>query len=216
MKMDLIAVRLNTQLAIFVSCRLDSLVKETDAFSFSWLKNLLYAFPPFCLVSRCLAKLVKDKEELVLIEPTWHTQMGYARLLEMAVSEPVVLTMMHTLLRSLTGQGHPWWWRTHCIWWHGISVGRPVRQCAFRMGSQNCAGVKTTGVKTTTCKTYNHPWQECVGWCELWQEDPIQGPRGVCSQRPRKEVSGRAWIPHFQCVLVSHLGKAQFGPRAAG
>ena len=107
MEMNLFVDRLNTQLKVFASWRPDPMAKVTDAFSFAWKDSLLYAFPPFCLVGRCLAKLAKDGGEMVLMVPTWHTQMWYPKLLAMLTAEPLLLPLMKDLLRSPMGQDHP-------------------------------------------------------------------------------------------------------------
>ena len=33
-----------------------------------------YAFPPFCLIGRCLARVQQDSAEMVLVTPVWQTQ----------------------------------------------------------------------------------------------------------------------------------------------
>jgi hypothetical protein len=42
-----------------------------------------YAFPPFCLIPQTLAKIRKEKVEIVLVAPASHTQSYYPMLLEM-------------------------------------------------------------------------------------------------------------------------------------
>ena len=51
--------------------------KMTDAFSCKWNGKMMYAFPPFCLITRCLAKLSKDGGEMILVTQTWNTQLWY-------------------------------------------------------------------------------------------------------------------------------------------
>ena len=53
---DLFASRLNAQLELFVSWRPDPNAIRTDALQLQWDKWIAYAFPPFCLIGRCLRK----------------------------------------------------------------------------------------------------------------------------------------------------------------
>jgi hypothetical protein len=106
-KMDLFASRWNTQLPTFVSYRMDPDATAVNAFQVYWGKDLLYAFPPFCLITKCLAKVQRDEGELVLITPTWHTQPWYGMILNMITSQPILLPTYPGLLRSPTGETHP-------------------------------------------------------------------------------------------------------------
>ena len=51
---DLFASWLNALLKHFVSWRLDPNTIGTDGLKFPWDKWTAYAFPPFCLIRRCL------------------------------------------------------------------------------------------------------------------------------------------------------------------
>ena len=44
-----------------------------DAFSVSWSNMSCYAFPPFSLLPRVLAKVLNDKALVLLISPVWPT-----------------------------------------------------------------------------------------------------------------------------------------------
>ena len=66
-----------------------------------------YAYPPFCLIARCLAKVNKDQAVLVIITPTWQTQAYYPLLLEMSIAVPILLPPMKDLLMSPQGTHHP-------------------------------------------------------------------------------------------------------------
>ena len=48
------------QFPIFWSWKPDLDARKVDAFSFSWIQKGLYAFPPFCLVGKFLAKVIQD------------------------------------------------------------------------------------------------------------------------------------------------------------
>ena len=66
-----------------------------------------YAFPPFCLVGKVLAKVRKDQSLLLIITPVWQTQPWYAALLAMSVQHPIILPNLTTLLQRPHGQKHP-------------------------------------------------------------------------------------------------------------
>ncbi len=59
---DLFASRVNHQLDTYVAWKPDPGAKYTDAFTLNWAQiNNGFAFPPFCLVNRCLQKIVQEK-----------------------------------------------------------------------------------------------------------------------------------------------------------
>ena len=104
---DLFADRLNAQLSQFFSWRPDPMALASDALQQDWSNERNYAFPPFCLIMRCLAKLRDLGGELVLVTPVWPTQAWYPSLLGSSVSLPVLLPVTQNLLLSPEGQVHP-------------------------------------------------------------------------------------------------------------
>ena len=64
---------------------------SVDAFNISWKGEKFYAFPPFSLIPRCLEKVVCDQAEGVLVVPAWPTQTWYTRIVQMLISQPVVM-----------------------------------------------------------------------------------------------------------------------------
>ena len=91
MEVDLFADRLTSQKKSYVSWKPDPGAIATDAFTLSWSSLNGYAFPPFCLISLCLAKVRRDKATLVLIAPVWPAQPWYPAILEMVVTTPILL-----------------------------------------------------------------------------------------------------------------------------
>ena len=82
------------------SCAVDSL-------QHSWRNLYGYAFSPFWLIGKVLAKVRKDQSLLLIVTPAWQTQPCYAVLLAMLVLHPIILPNLTTLLQGSQGQKHP-------------------------------------------------------------------------------------------------------------
>ena len=85
----------------------DQMALATDALLQNWAVGRLYAFPSFCLIMRCLAKLRQEGGELILVTPVWPTQAWYPSLLELSVSLPILLSWGPKLLQGTQDQSHP-------------------------------------------------------------------------------------------------------------
>ena len=105
--LDLFADRLNCQLPRFCSWKPDPIALATDAFQQNWSTGRNYAFPPFCLIMRCLAKLRAEGGELILVTPVWPTQAWYPSILQLSIAPPVLLPWTPKLLCGPQGQSHP-------------------------------------------------------------------------------------------------------------
>ena len=70
---DLFASRLNAQVETYVSWRPQPMAKFVDAFSIEWSQFFFYAFPPFCLIPRCVQKIIHDQASGILVIPRWTT-----------------------------------------------------------------------------------------------------------------------------------------------
>ena len=107
-KVDLFASRLNNQLPNYVSWLPDPGAIAVDAFSLDWGPLEFYAFPPFCLIGRCLQKVNHEKAEGLLIAPNWPTQPWYPLLMSMSIQEPVLIHKHPYLLTQPVSQElHP-------------------------------------------------------------------------------------------------------------
>lgn len=72
---DLFASRLNYKVSKFISWSPDPLCFDVDALTTFWGNlGLCYAFPPFSIIGKVLAKAITDQAELLLIVPEWKTQ----------------------------------------------------------------------------------------------------------------------------------------------
>ena len=106
-QIDLFANRLNAQLPAFFSWKLDPQGLASDAFQQAWNTGRNYAFPPFCLIMKTLAKLREEGGNLILITPVWPTQPWYPVLLDMSIAPPVLLPQVPKLLTNPVGDLHP-------------------------------------------------------------------------------------------------------------
>lgn len=106
---DLFASRLNKQVTRFCSWKPDPEAEFFDAFSISWARfDLVYIFPPFSLISRCLQKLRAEQATGWLVVPLWPSQPWMGALLQMLVKEPLLITKTKNVLtQPLSTEDHP-------------------------------------------------------------------------------------------------------------
>ena len=105
---DLFASRLNAQLQIYVSWKPDPKASFIDAFSIDWSNFLFYAFPPYCLISRCLQKVIQDQATGIIVVPFWPTQPFFSVLLSLLVAVPQILGVTrHNLIHPMLSSPHP-------------------------------------------------------------------------------------------------------------
>lgn len=107
-EVDLFASRNNAQLQRYVSWLPDPGAEAVDALSLDWGNVYFYAFPPFCIIGKCLQKIHEDKAEGVIIVPKWPTQSWFPQMLNLLIQEPIVLPQIQTLLtQPVSGEIHP-------------------------------------------------------------------------------------------------------------
>ena len=105
---DLFASRLNAQVSTYVSWRPDPHALAVDAFTLDWRNLNFYAFPPFCLVPKCIQKIMADKAVGLLVVPNWPTQAWFPLLKDMIIGEPLFLPKSEKLLRQpVSNLSHP-------------------------------------------------------------------------------------------------------------
>lgn len=104
---DLFAASWNKQLDCFVSWRNQPDCLALDALSLNWRRMRGYLFPPFCLVSRCLAKIRRDKALVTLVTPLWPTQPWFPLAVELVCDVPRLLPQNSRLLTGPRGEEHP-------------------------------------------------------------------------------------------------------------
>lgn len=107
MEIDLFAAAWNAQLIKFTSWQPQPGAWAVNAFTFSWENLKAYAFPPFSLILRCLAKTRRKLADLVLITPYWPSQVWFPLALSLANDIPLVLAPSSHLRTSASSAVHP-------------------------------------------------------------------------------------------------------------
>ena len=89
---DLFASHLNNKCTNYCAFKRDPHALFIDAFTINWSDWCPYAFPPFSLLDRSLAKIEADAvEDMVLVAPVWPTAPFYGSLSEHLKSKLVLL-----------------------------------------------------------------------------------------------------------------------------
>ena len=98
---DLFATSLNHRLPVYFSPMEDLQSVGTDAMMQPWDGLQVYAFPPFGLFQRIIAKVRQSRGlELTLVAPFWPQHPWFPDLLELLVAVPVFLPRRKDLLRQ--------------------------------------------------------------------------------------------------------------------
>lgn len=111
---DLFADFSNYQVRHYYSWKPDPLAAAVDALSQDWTGQGLYAFPPFSLVSRCIAKLQASESPLILVAPVWPTSLGTPHYYSTRTRNPDSYHSPSTCYAATRGR------HTHC------SAGEPL------------------------------------------------------------------------------------------
>ena len=97
--LDMFASTLNHQVPKYFSWTLDPQAVGMDTFSVNWDKGLLYMFPPFSLIQKCLQKIIKDKATVLLITPVWQSRSWYSMPLNLLYDRPLLLPHTPQILK---------------------------------------------------------------------------------------------------------------------
>ena len=105
---DLFATSANHHCSVYFSPFRDPQAAGTDAFLQSWDELQAYAFPPWSIIPRVLAKLRASRGTfLTLVAPYWPQMPWFPKLLDLAVAPPAVLLSRPALLfQPLSGLRH--------------------------------------------------------------------------------------------------------------
>ncbi len=88
---DLFASRLNYKCKPHISFKPDREAYAINAFHISWKNFTFYAFPPFCIIQRCLQKISEENATGIMVVPHWPTQPWWPCLINMLTNFPIEL-----------------------------------------------------------------------------------------------------------------------------
>ena len=92
---DLFASRLDCQLHPFVSWKPEPGAWAINAFSICWADFMFYAFPPFSILRKVLAKVQQDGATGMQVTPLWPTQPWFPRVLKQLLQLQGKLDVLH-------------------------------------------------------------------------------------------------------------------------
>ena len=106
---DLFASRINRQLKSYVSWHPEPETMAVNDFSLTWNNKFFYMFPPFSLVGRVLAKVIREKADALIVVPDWSTQYRYPQLMQMTTHEPLCFqpSPKNLMLTHKPSENHP-------------------------------------------------------------------------------------------------------------
>ena len=106
---DLFASRLNKQVEIFCSWMPDPEATFINAFTITWAQfKLVYIFPPFSLIPRCLKKLREERARGWIIVPHWPSQPWMSLILRLLVDHPrLIQKQRDVLIHPSSAEEHP-------------------------------------------------------------------------------------------------------------
>lgn len=103
---DLFAAYSNAKCKCYVSWKADPFSWKVDAFTLCWTNQLFYAFPPFNLVGKVLAKIISDKAEGIVVCPFWSHQSWFPLFNKLLISNLLILGPAPELLLN-NNRKHP-------------------------------------------------------------------------------------------------------------
>ena len=153
---DLFASRLNAQVENYVSWKPHPMAQFVDAFTIEWSQFFFYAFPPFCLISRCVQKIIRDQASGILIIPLWTTQPYFTAVLSLLIDTPRILKASAQNLVHPTLDGpHPLHHRLELLVCK--LSGNPCKSQRFRqtLPKSSCILGETARINNTKCISTN-------------------------------------------------------------
>ena len=163
---DLFATCLNAKLPLYCSLVPDPQAVFEDAFRHPWDDLDLYAFPPFALVGRVIARVQQSSRvAMTLVAPLWPEKEWFADLLLLLTQPPLVLPCWDRLLRQ-----------PHCNLFHqgahalNLHAWRHYRKSGF---SGRAARVLSGVLRESSSRLYQSRWKIFCGWCRGRSVAPV-------------------------------------------
>ena len=150
---DLFATCLNAKLPLYCSLVPDPQAVFEDAFRHPWDDLDLYAFPPFPLVGRVIARVQESSRvAMTLVAPLWPEKEWFADLLLLLTQPPLALPCWDKLLRQ-----------PHCSLFHQGVPGFSGR----------AARVLSGVLRESSSRLYQSRWKIFCGWCRGRSVAPV-------------------------------------------
>ena len=86
----LFASNLNKKCKNYISWGQDPEASNIDAFTVNWSEFFFYAFPPFSLVLKTIAKILEDKATGIIVVPFWENQPWFPLFKRLFLNKPIV------------------------------------------------------------------------------------------------------------------------------
>ena len=155
LNIDLFAIRLNNQLALYCSWKPDPGCAFVDALTIDWRKFNFYAFPPFSPIPRCQQKIAQDQAKGILIIRVWPTQTWFSQALQLLCNQPWIMKPSKSLLQHASQQVHPLHNKLHLM--VCPLSGNPLHNTMFLQTLPNPYGLLESG-HTKTIQKYIEKW----------------------------------------------------------
>ena len=97
----------NTQLPRYYSWMPDPWSEATNALHQHWAGMNLWANPPWILISRILAKTIREKATMTLLAPFWPSAPWFPLLMSLLISPPILLLSTKIVLQGQNTQETP-------------------------------------------------------------------------------------------------------------
>ena len=105
------------------------MARFVDAFSIEWSQFFFYAFPPVCLIPRCVQKIIHDKASGILVIPRWTTQPFFTVVLSLLTDMPLILkASAQNLVHPALSSPHPLHQRPVGVQIIRQSLQRPIKK----------------------------------------------------------------------------------------
>ena len=162
---DLFATCLNAKLPLYCSLVPDPQAVFEDAFRHPWDDLDLYAFPPFPLVGRVIARVQESSRvAMTLVAPLWPEKEWFADLLLLLTQPPLALPCWDKLFRQ-----------PHCSLFHqGVHALATLQRHYRKSGFSGRAARVLSGVlRESSSRLYQSRWKIFCGWCRGRSVAPV-------------------------------------------
>ena len=167
---DLFATCLNAKLPLYCSLVPDPQAVFEDAFRHPWNDLDLYAFPPFALVGRVIARVQQSSRvAMTLVAPLWPEKEWFADLLLLLTQPPLGSTLLGQAASAARLQPVPSR-RPRAEPSRVATLKRHYRKSGF---SGRAARVLSGVLRESSSRLYQSRWKIFCGWCRGRSVAPV-------------------------------------------